>query len=444
MDGPLGVRLLFGLGKALRVLPLPALREASDSGLAGIAYDLNYAISASLWRARSDMPRWRELQDDWRRALAAMEPGVPAAPVDPPALRLITDNAEAYRRRTELYASAQRSIDVSTYAIYGDATGWKTVRELVDRAKAGVRVRVQIDDGIAIRKSATTEGYAKLLTSLVDGGVHLSRYRDPARPYDMNHRKLLVIDGEVAIVGGRNYGDAYAGPHWRDVEIECRGDIAATCAAMFESSWARQEQGGPLAPPVRVTSIAAGSGRCVETRGDLSRVNPVLLWQLALFDAATTSIDLENAYVVAVDIVAERLIAAARRGVRVRLFTNSRESNDVKTASHAFFSRFPSLVERGVELWLRQGEGKTLHSKYAIVDRRFVSLGSYNMNAHSARFAAEANLQLDHPPLAAELTAHFERGLGEARRVASVEEARSMIPGDPVAIVSNRVFLDFQ
>jgi cardiolipin synthase len=435
------IRSVVAALKAMRIFPLSVLREATDAALAGMAYDLAYAIEVDLWKIWHRAPTWGALQDGWRASLAQMDLTCPApAPSQP--IRVVSNNAEAYTVRTELYQRATRSIDVSTYAIYGDDTGWKTVRELVDRAKAGIRVRVFVDDGIVFRKEASNPDYAKILDFLRDNGAKVLRYRDPDRPLDMNHRKLLIIDGTEALVGGRNYGDPYAKDAWRDVELLVTGALAADCAAVFDSAWEHQENGSPLRPLRPLASIADGVGRCGEMRGDLAGDNPILLWQLGLIDAAKETIDIENAYVVVLDVVRERLVAAVARGVRVRLFTNSRESNDVKSASHAFFSRFPPLVEGGVELYLRQGEGQTVHSKYMIVDRRFISLGSYNLNAHSARWAAETNLQLDDADTAATLTAFFETGLLGAVRVPSVEAVRAMIPTDPLTRFVDALFLD--
>ena len=436
--------MVSGLGSVLRFLPIQSMKGATQAALAGMAYDLLYGLQANVWKWRNGVDSWEAMQEAWRGHLSAMDLQLPPAPevLDP--IRVLCDNAEAFDVRTELYEKATETIDLATYCIYADATGWRTVEELSARARAGVRVRVVLDDGVCTRKTAEDASYTKILDTLTAAGIQVIRYRDPVRPLEMNHRKLLIVDAKTAVIGGRNYGDYYSGPKWRDLDLVLTGEVAARCGETFDALCAYHAGTAPLPVPTPYASLADGIGRCAEHRSGLLQVNPVLLWQLACLDAAQEEVVIENAYIIVHDVLLERVKAAVERGVRVRLFTNSPASNDVKTIAYGFFSRLVRLAEAGAEIHLRQGAGRTVHSKYMVTDRRLVSVGSYNLNAHSARLAAECNVQLDHPDVAEELRTYFESGIEGATPITSADQMRQLVPNDPISRMVDSYLHDCQ
>jgi phosphatidylserine/phosphatidylglycerophosphate/cardiolipin synthase-like enzyme len=102
--------------------------------------------------------------------------------------------------------------------------------------------------------------------------------------------------------------------------------------------------------------------------------------------------------------------------VRVRLLTNSVETNDLDYANHRLYTGFRALLDAGAELSVRRGEGRTLHCKYFVADGEWVSLGSSNLDYYSPRFCTEVNVQAHDPDLGARLTGWFEAGRDAAHR----------------------------
>jgi cardiolipin synthase len=250
-------------------------------------------------------------------------------------------------------------------------------------------------------------------------GVAIRLSRDPARPYDADHRKMLLVDGEALIIGGRNLADHYAGPAWRDVDLLIRGPSAGAAAAVFERTFHREPE-PPRRPGQPGELIQATLPESLEEHANV-------VYLLQCVGAARRTIDIENAYYFSHPAVLRALAAARGRGVRVRVLTNSAASNDIRFANYRLYLGFPGMIEAGVEVHLRRGEGKTLHSKYFVVDGAWVSLGSSNFDYYSPRHCAEANVQVESEELGAALTRFFESGLAEADRLEDPREIDAVL-----------------
>ena len=235
------------------------------------------------------------------------------------------------------------------------------------------------------------------------------------------HWKLLVA-GDTFLVGGMNFGDAYShldrapGRGWRDTDVVVRGPAVADARRRFAARFgaAADLRAADAAPPAdarpggeRVAVVAHAPG------GD----DPVLRTLLKAIDGATRTVDLEHAYVVRVPSVEEALVAAVRRGVRVRVLTNSLESCDEPVVAQAIVRSVGPLADAGVEVWLRRGS--TLHSKFAAIDGRFAQVGSYNLHPRSHRLEHEVVVNVLGPRTASRLHAVFEADLVSATRVRS-------------------------
>lgn len=411
------------LHAALRGLGRVGYRRAnalSPAELRGASHLLGYGLLLSLWDRRRRPPDWDVISRRWNALLAAT-PGVDPAlygALDPDdRLELLTDNREAFAVRERLLVAAQRSIELATYYIQGDEVGAATVRALVDAARRGVAVRVLVDEYVTRKKEFEGLRAFAVLDELRSGGVKVQPWRDPLRPYDAQHRKLLVIDGETVVIGGRNYADHYAGPAWRDTELLLAGPSARDAQAVFDRSWA-----GAPEPRDRPGLRFQATTPAEEDK------NPIFLFLLQCARAAVRTIDIENAYYIMHPSVQAQLAAARRRGVRVRLFTNSAESTDSEFGNWRFYTSYRAFVEAGGELYLRRGRGRTLHSKYFVVDGEWVSLGSNNLDYYSPRHCQEVNLQVRSERLGALLTAWFEGELADAEHLTDVAKIDALLP----------------
>ena len=381
--------------------------------LRGNAYLLGSGILGALWQARRRAPSWAEVSRAWERALAGgvgIDPALHGRFDPADRVELLTDNREAFALRSRLHAGARRSIDVATYYLQADETGRATAGELCAAAARGVRVRLVADETMVRKKDHEGGGVLRLVDELTAAGVAVHLWRDPARPYDANHRKLLLVDGEALVLGGRNLADHYAGPAWRDVELLIRGPSARRAEALFARTFSGAA--GPGAEPGAILQAT--------TPADLL-CHVGFLYLLQCLRAAQRTVDLENAYYFSHEAVLRQLVAARRRGVRVRVFTNSAESNDLDHASYRLYAGFRALLDAGVEVWLRRGAGRTLHAKYFVIDGEWTSVGSSNLDYYSPRFCTEVNAHAQSVELGGALTAFFEEGLTDARRADAAE-----------------------
>jgi len=169
----------------------------------------------------------------------------------------------------------------------------------------------------------------------------------------------------------------------------------------------------------------------------------IVVGTLAAVDGAHRSVDLELAYFVVPDALGDAVARAARRGVRVRLLTNSAASNDLWFTVWAAHAGMQRLIGAGCQVYARQGRGRTLHSKLVIVDNEWVTIGSHNLDYYSSRYCCETNLVARDPRLAAVVGAFFETGLADAD-VVSEDVAREVCRQSRVSRLFDRAFRDFQ
>lgn len=395
--------------------------------------------------ARSAVPRDERRVDD-PRYVAEMESVSGARFREAGEVRLLIDGPASWAARRELIAGARSSIDMLTWAIYDDATGWELAHDLMRRAAEGVDVLLCVDGRVARQP-----GHGAVVTWLerqaAARGVPLRvvRWTHPERPFDGQHRKLLVVDGDAVIAGGMNPGDAYShraadpAQRWRDTDLLVRGPVAADAARIVRSvAGASPRPGTPLSdmpsrPPgarpvpwVSVADQAPGSG------------DGALLLLLKAMDAARHTIDVENAYYVRIPSVEHALLAARGRGVRVRLLTNSPESLDEPLLTVGILSSLVPLFDAGVECWLKRGA--TLHSKFLVVDGVFLSVGSLNLHPRSLRLEGESTVSVLDRDQARALTRAFEADLAAARPVRSASDLEP--PHDPLGRLAFLVFRD--
>ena len=432
------------LARVLRV-PLAALKRVgyapaarlSDQEIAGNAHSLGAGLLGAVWQARRGAPSWEELSRAWERAAEAREGVDPKLhgsfdPADK--IELVTDNAEAFELRSRLFAGAKRRIDVATYYLQADETGRRFARDLAAAAARGVDVRLVADEYILRKKDHESPGVMALVDELAAAGVDVRLWRDRERPYDANHRKLVIVDGEALLIGGRNVGDHYAGSAWRDVELFVVGPSARAGEALFERTFRREPE-----PP----RGAGGALLHATTPADVG-THATFIYLLQCIRAARWSIEIENAYCFAHEALVRQLAAAQRRGVRVRLLTNSAASNDLDYANWRLYSGFLAMLDAGVELWGRRGAGRTLHCKYFVVDGEWVSLGSTNLDYYSPRFCTEANVHARSADLGARLVRWFEAGIAEADRIDDPARVEAVMRGSTLSRGLDAVIRDAQ
>lgn len=344
----------------------------------------------------------------------------------------LIDGPASFAVRDRLIAGAQSSIRLMSWAFYDDTTGWDTARKLVEKQRQGVAVQVVVDGQVGSRP-----GNNETLDFLEANGVEVIRWRDPKRPYDGQHRKLMVVDGQSAVVGGINQGDVYShrgeGPKWRDTDILLEGPAVNDCEQLFA-----RIAGRPAPAPASLAATGSARTAVVDHVPGPEGDAHILRATLKAIDGASESIDIENAYFISTPDIRQALLDALSRGVKVRLLTNSSESVDEPIVSAPILSSLPELIQAGAEVYLKQGD--TLHSKFMVVDGLFSSVGSYNLHPRSQRYEGEMNLNILDAGTANELIRAFENDLQQARRVASAESIQ--VPQNLLTTLASRYFFD--
>ncbi len=315
--------------------------------------------------------------------------------------------------------SATSSVELLTYIYW---TGWPAeafATALADRARAGVRVRVLID----------AVGGARMERSLTDlmsqAGVDVRFFRPPwlRSPFTHNHRthrKVLVVDGEVAFTGGVGIaseweGDARGPDEWRDTQIQVRGPAVAGLLAAFVQNWS--ETGGAPDDPGDAYPVPPSAGQHVV---QVVRGTATIGWDdmqtawYALLSAAATRITLQTAYFAPDKDFLGLVQAAAQRGVQVQVLTPGPRFD--KAISRLALERcYTPLLDAGVEVWRYQPT--MLHTKVLTVDGEVAMIGSSNLNRRSLDHDEEVACIVLGGDAPSRLIEDFEADLERAERV---------------------------
>jgi cardiolipin synthase len=334
-------------------------------------------------------------------------------------VQLLRDGVEAFPAMLTAIAGAREEVLVEFYWITPDAVGKAFRDALTERAEAGVRVRVVYDSlGSA---GMTPEWW----TPLRDVGGEVWEYH-PILPFSdafkldhvvqRDHRKLLVVDGRIGFTGGINLGDPWlaideGGQGWRDDMIAVRGEVVHEMRALFYRTWRRTTH-QPVPDDVRPLSHQRLRPVFVLASQRRRRRN-IHREYLVRFGAARSSIDIANAYFVPDRSMRKALFRAIARGVRVRVLFPM--VSDVPGVQYAVEALFDTLLRHGVELYAMPPP--MMHNKTAIVDERFVTIGSYNLDERSWRKNLEANVGVIDEAFARHVTESFDRDVARSTRI---------------------------
>jgi cardiolipin synthase len=327
---------------------------------------------------------------------------------------------------------AQRRVWLETYIFYHDAAGHAIADALIDRARAGLDVRLLYD---AIGSQTTPSWFFRAIKqagakvhcfhSLWEAFFSLSPLRILNR---RNHRKLLVVDDRVAYFGGMNVIDqSLAGTvaeadqqplsgGWRDVHVRLSGPRQTDIAESFQRSWRR-------ALGLKVKRRPRSYRRAVLATGGESiqffDSGPGLKYTRAarvvnhLLDAARQTLTMSMAYFLPVGSVLRHLLAAHRRGVFLRVAVPGQ--SDVALVQHATRYLYHKLLRRRFHIHERQQH--MLHSKVLVVDGQWTMLGSCNLDARSLFINLEFMAVVHSTKLAQTMTEIIEAEIGHSRRI---------------------------
>ena len=304
--------------------------------------------------------------------------------------------------------SAKRSINLETYVFWDGEIAKQFTAALSERARAGVAVNLILDAQGTSKMGAENEAQLK------NAGAQIVKYHsalwpDPRRYNNRSHRKLLIVDGTVAFIGGAGIADLWAGnadspTHWRDNHYKVTGPVVAQLQGSFVTTWLKTRgdvlHGAKYFPPLE----DSGSLPAQAIRSGAHYENLDLMYLLAIA-SAKKSLRIENAYFLPDDLVRKELINAAKRGVRVEIIVPGPKI-DQKLVRSASRQHWPELLNAGIKIY--EYQPTMLHTKLLIVDDKFVSVGSGNFDNRSIRLNDEANLDVLDSDFAAQQLHLFE------------------------------------
>ena len=337
-------------------------------------------------------------------------------------IRLEFEGPSTFSSWLDAIASAEKFVYFENYVIRDDAVGREFREALVAKAREGVPVYVVYD---WVGCWATPGSFWK---PMKEAGVNVAAFNpprvalgDPFGALQRDHRKLVVVDGEIAHLGGFCVGEEWAGTPtaapWRDTGVEIRGPAALAAALAFESVWAE------VAEPIH---LAATLEQRVETdgtpvwliEGQPGRTRVYRTLHLAA-TRARRSIWITDAYFVAPRSVSEALASAAQQGVDVRILVPAHNNWPIVGSMSRGGYRY--LLEAGVRIF--EWQGTMMHAKTSVVDGVWSRVGSSNLNSASLL----GNWELDVGVLDEGLGQQLE-GLFLADLASSVE---IVLPGGP-------------
>jgi cardiolipin synthase A/B len=359
--------------------------------------------------------------DDALETLLVRSAGAPL--VGGNAVDILLDGDQNYPRWLRAIDQAHRTIHLEMYIVHNDVIGRRFRDALVARARAGVTVRVLYDWFGALRPSSF-----RFWAPLVRAGAEVRVVNAPRVHTLLNlgsrdHRKLLTVDGRVAYIGGLCIGDDWLGDPgrkisaWRDTGIELRGPAVAEAELAFAAAWATWGEGlppGTVPAPADIRAEGDVAVRVVATSPDRTTLYRL---ELAALAVANERIWLTDAYFMGTSVYIESLSAASRHGVDVRLLVPN--NSDIRWIGNLSRTLYRRLLDAGVRIF--EWNGPMIHAKTAVADRRFVRVGSTNLNLSSWVGNWELDVIVEHAGIAARMEEVYDRDLRDATEVVITE-----------------------
>jgi cardiolipin synthase len=285
---------------------------------------------------------------------------------------------------------SRRTINFENFIFRSDPAGEMFIQALSAAARRGVEVRLLID-------AIGSKLHHRDRKRLREAGVHLYVYR-PLKTFRLHkvsqrtHRKLMVVDGQIAYTGGAGIGkewlgDARTQKEWRDTQVRVRGPVVAQMQAVFAENWIYTTGeilvGDSFYPRLRpVGNVPAQAMRT--SRGDASSVAKMIYF--VAIESARKRIYISNPYFVPDGQMIRALIDASRRGVDVQLLLPGK-NNDARMIRAASWFQYGPLLKAGIRIY--EYAPTMMHSKNFVVDGLYATVGSINFDVRSMSINAE-------------------------------------------------------
>lgn len=333
---------------------------------------------------------------------------------------ILTNGRQTFSVLLEELKQAQHHIHMEYYIYRNDDIGTKIQQILIAKAKAGVEVRFLYD---AVGSYQLPDSF---LSEMRSAGIEVVAFvpvRFPilsGRVNYRNHRKIVVIDGNVAFMGGLNVGDEYLSRSktygfWRDTHMLVRGEAVRSLQVIFMQDWHYMTGKSFLSPEYFATAPAGSDKGAVQ----IIPSGPDNEWKtmknlfFSMITSAKKSVWIATPYFIPDDDIFTALKVAALSGVEVKILFPAKPDKWLPfLASHSYF---PGMMEAGVEIY--EYEKGFLHSKILIIDGEVASIGTANMDMRSFHLNFEVNALLVRTGSVKTMVKDFERDLKSTTRI---------------------------
>lgn len=355
-------------------------------------------------------------------------------------LTVYRSGSEAFAAIAAAVEGARHHLHLESYIWDDDVTGRALRDLLVERAKAGVEVRVLVDGmGAAVRE--------RFFSPLLAAGGEFARFNPPSlglRSRLLNfrtHRKILVADGKVGFLGGMNVSDAqtvgqHGEPPWRDTHLRIEGQAVRWLQRAFCENW---QFAARRAMPVTSTYFPeeppGGDWLQIVRSGPDRTVFPIHELLFSAIAAADSRVWITCPYLVPDEAMTTAICSAAHRGVDVRLLVPI--EGDSRLVAAAVRSYFDDWLAAGARVF--EYRPAMLHAKTVVIDRELAVIGSSNLDNRSFRLNFEIVAAIYGTTLADQLAAGFEEDLRRSREVHPSQRLRRR-PSARLAEAGARLF----
>lgn len=341
---------------------------------------------------------------------------------------LLIDGPATYAAMFAAIRSAKDHINLETFILEDDEIGKNFTDLLLQKQAQGVQVNIIYD---SMGSFTTSESFFQRLR---EGGIQVVEF-NPVKPLkghlkwlmiNPDHRKILIVDGKVAISGGVNISNVYSGRPsgrkkvkgealpWRDTDIQIEGPAVAEFQKLFLDTWTKQD-GPKLSEPDYYPKMKEDGTALVRvvgsTPGSDNRITFIVY--VAAITFAENSIHLTNAYFVPDKQILKAFTDAARRGVDVKIILPS--TTDSQLVLNAARHNYSALLKAGVKIYERRNV--VLHAKTAVIDGVWSTVGSTNLDSFSLLSDDEVNAVILSREFAVEMERMFSEDLAQSDQI---------------------------
>lgn len=357
------------------------------------------------------------------QALAALEEAVTGSPlIAGNQVTLLFDGPQTMNAMMTAIRKAKDHIHLETYIFDQDELGLEFARLLIEKQQAGVEVNIIYD---SVGTIGTPQGF---FDNMKAAGIHLlafnpvnpTKLRGPWSPNRRDHRKILIVDGEVAFTGGVNISASYANSSlfrskskdpgkvgWRDTHIQITGPAVAALQWVFLETWLNVGD-KPPADKLYFPALKNQGNKMVRVLASEPESNPAIYKAYLLaIQEARDSIHITSAYFVPDAQILKALIAAAKRGVDVKIIMPG--VTDSGLVFHAGQSFYDEMLAGGIKVY--QLNISVLHAKTAVIDQVWSTVGSTNIDTRSFLHNKEVNVVVIDTEFAVAMENAFEEDL---------------------------------